>query len=44
MTAILLAVYGVRRTSGRFPLTDARLTMSPPPAATIPGRNARDIR
>ena len=31
MTAIFDAVYGVRRASGRLPLTDARLMMSPGP-------------
>jgi len=44
MTAILLAAYGVRRISGRLPVTEARLTTSPSPRSYIAGRNARHIR
>ena len=44
ITAIFEAQYGVRRASGRFPLTDARLMMSPAPRSIIGGRNARHIR
>ena len=44
ITAIFEAQYGVGRASGRFPLTDARLMMSPAPRSIIGRRNARHIR
>ena len=44
MTAILEAQYGVRRTSGRLPDTEARLITSPRPRATMAGRNALQTR
>ncbi len=43
-TAIFDAQYGVRRASGRLPLTEATLMMSPLPRSIIGGRNVRHIR